>query len=236
MKKIIVDYNTSLSNNVDAAWEKDILQGELQLLILDCCELFNSLQVYENLTCEQYSANTILFVNYYRIVNDALVFRCVLSLSKLFDTHDNALTLLKTLNRFKQSIHFKNNNEVKLVLEELIDIHSKAKKDFDFKTPRDKYFAHLDKEKRFSSMNVFKAITSLKELKALMKTIIFKLSALYKICYREDAFVDDKTIEIPDIRDLKNFKERAEETINGNLTFQKRLELTDEGVKYKQKD
>ena len=226
MKNIVTDFDISIPNN-------DILSLELQLLIVDCCELLSSLRIYGKLTSEEYSANTLLFSEYYSTVKDALVFRCVLSFSRLFDTDKEALSLLKTLNRFLQNTQFRNNKEIKLGIQELIDLDSQTKSNFDFKTSRDQYFAHLDKKKRFSCLAAFKSLENLEELISLTEKLVLKLNDLYKCCYQEDAFVFDKTIDIPDIRNLKDFNERAERFISKTDTHSKWFELTDKGIKYK---
>lgn len=227
MKNIVTDFDISIPNNYD------ILSLELQLLIVDCYELLSSLRIYGKLTSEEYSANTLLFSEYYGTVKDALVFRCVLSFSRLFDTDKKTLSLLKTLNRFLQNTQFRNNKEIKLSIQELIDLDSQTKSSFDFKTIRDKYFAHLDKKKRFSCLAAFKSLENLDELISLMEKLISKLSGLYKCCYQEDAFVFDKEIDIPDIRNLKDFDERAERFISQTDIYSKWFELTDKGIKYK---
>jgi len=229
LKNLVTDFDVPISKD-----NNDMLSGELQLLIIDCCELLYSLRVYGKLISEEYSANTLLFSEYYKTVRDALVFRCVLSFSRLFETtHKEALSLLKTLNRFLQNAQFKNNKEIKLSIQELIDLDSQTKSSFDFKTIRDKYFAHLDKKKRFSCLAAFKSLENLDELISLMEKLILKLSGLYKCCYQEDAFVFDKEIDIPDIRNLKDFDERAERFISQTDIYSKRFELTNKGITYK---
>ena len=107
MKNIILDFEEKLPNEMAPENYEDALAGELQFLILDCCEIKRALFVYKQLTCEEYFANTVLFNKYYQVITEALVVQIVISLSRIFDNHKDAVPLVKTLNRLQQTKSFK---------------------------------------------------------------------------------------------------------------------------------
>ena len=232
MKNIILDFEEKLPNEMAPENYEDALAGELQFLILDCCEIKRALFVYKQLTCEEYFANTVLFNKYYQVITEALVVQIVISLSRIFDNHKDAVPLVKTLNRLQQTKSFKNDVKIKEAINELIIIDSDAKKNFDFKGPRDQCFAHLDKKQIFSRTRIIKCIGNKDDLIALIDTIISKLTDLHKLCYDKTPLLYDENIELPDLRNLVDFKERAEKAIENNSLYKNHLELTDSGMKY----
>lgn len=232
MKNIVIDFNEKMPDELTSENYEDALSGELQFLILDCCEIKRALSVYKQLTCEEYFANTVLFNKYYQIITDALVVQIVISLSRIFDNHKDAVPLIKTLNRLQQTKLFKNDVKIKEAIKELIGIDSDAKKNFDFKGPRDQCFAHLDKKQIFSRTRIIKCIGNKDDLINLIDIIISKLTVLHKFCFGKSALVYDDNIEFPDLRNLVDFKERAEKAIANNSLYKNHLELTDSGMKY----
>lgn len=232
MKNIVIDFNEKISNEISPQNTDDYLRGELQFLILDCCDITRALFIYKRLTSEEYFGNILLFSPYYNTITDALVTQIVISLSRLFDNHKDAVSLLKTLNRIKQHTTFRNNSKIKTAIDELIRIDAEAKGNFDFKGPRDQCFAHLDKKQIFSRTRIIKCIGNTDDLIDLIEKIIYKLSVLYELCYEKEPIVYEKNIEIPDIRKLMDFKERAENVIRNNSLYREHLKLTDSGLKY----
>lgn len=232
MKEIVINFSTELQEGINSNNIEDSLQGELQFLILDCSDIARTLNIYRQLTNEEYFGNTILFSQYYSVLTDALVTQIIISLARLFDSHRDAVPMLKTLNRFEQHMAFRKNMKIKSVIEELINIDSTAKTNFDFKGPRDQCFAHLDKKQIFSRTRVIKCIGNTDDLIDLIEKIIYKLSVLYELCYEKEPIVYEKNIEIPDIRKLMDFKERAENVIRNNSLYREHLKLTDSGLKY----
>ena len=225
MRSIVLEYDAELQSNND-------LQGELHYLILDCCDIKKALLVYKGLTCEEYFGNTLLFSRYYGTITDALVFEIVISLSRVFDSHKDAMSLLKTLNRIKQNTVFKNDVAIKNAIQELINIDNESKTNFDFKGPRDQCFAHLDKKQVFSRVRIIKCIGNVDDLILMVENIIAKLIGLYELCYKESPIIYETNIEIPDIRQLKDFEERAKRIISSDDLHRNHLELTDIGLKY----
>ena len=232
MKEIVINFSTELQEGINSNNIEDSLQGELQFLILDCSDIARTLNVYRQLTNEEYFGNTMLFRQYYSVLTDALVTQIIISLARLFDSHRDAVPMLKTLNRFEQHMAFRKNMKIKSVIEELINIDSTAKTNFDFKGPRDQCFAHLDKKQIFSRTRIIKCIGNTDDLIDLIEKIIYKLSVLYELCYEKEPIVYEKKIEIPDIRKLMDFKERAENVIRNNSLYREHLKLTDSGLKY----
>lgn len=210
MKSIVVDFQVPISDE-DSNNALLELAAEMQLMLIECYDLSKTLYIYEHLTSEDYCANTLLYNDYYETVKNSMVYRIVLGFSRLFDTHKDTRTLLKIINCIEQNKELNVKSEIKLLIEDLRNVDNMAKITFDFKTSRDQYFAHLDKKKLFTSLSVVKDIKYIDELSQLLENVTDKLVAIYEIGFEEVPFTPIfKEIEVPDIRELKDFKQRAE--------------------------
>lgn len=235
MKSIVAEFKVPLYDE-EAHETRDILselQLEIQLMLIECEDLINTIYIYKHLTSKEYCANTLLYSEYYTTVKNSMVYRIVLGFSKLFDKNRETRTLQKITNCIEQNKELNENTEIKLLIEELRAIDDAAKLTFDFKTPRDQYFAHLDKQKVFSSLSILKDITCTDELMMLLDEVIDKLIAICEIGFGEVPYIHhNKEIEIPDIRELKNFKQKAETYLNKSKITDKWLLLTESGLKF----
>lgn len=239
MKSIVVDFQVPISGGSDEDSNNSLLElaAEMQSMLVECYDLSKTLYIYEYLTSEEYCANTLLYNDYYETVKNSMVYRIVLGFSRLFDTHKDTRTLLKIVNCIEQNKDLNIKNEIKLLIEDLRSIDNMAKITFDFKTARDQYFAHLDKKKVFTSLSVVKDIKYIDELMQLLDNMIDKLVSIYEIGFEEVPFTPIcKEIDVPDIRELKNFKQRAENYLKEYPFINKWIILTEFGLKFRDRE
>lgn len=169
------------------ACENDQLNVHLNMLFLELQDIYTAIYIFRVVDSEwdrrvqekevpDYSqVRTILY--------EALVYRVILGLSKIFANHKE-YSLTKATNQIEQI--YKNNSEVKKAINEIrkkFDSSSMIPKIRKF---RDKFFAHLDKERVLSYFRV--------DPTAAMKDIdcdeieewLLLISNLYKICFGEE--------------------------------------------------
>lgn len=239
MKSIVAEFTAPIYNE-EMRETRDMLselQLEIQLILIECEELVNTLYIYKHLMSKEYCANTLLYSEYYTTIKNSMVYRIVLGFSKLFDKNESARTLQKIINCIEQNKEVNEKYQIKLLIEELREIDNSAKLTFDFKTPRDQYFAHLDKRKVFSSLSILKDITCKDELMMLLDEVIDKLVAICEIGFKEVPYIQhNKEIEIPDIRELKDFWQKAEAYLNKSKNTEKWLILTESGMKFLERE
>lgn len=238
MRSIVADFKVPLYDDVSPE-TRDVLSElklEILLMLIECDDLINTLYIYKYLTSEEYCANTILYSEYYTTIKNSMVYRIVLGFSRLFDKNESTRTLRKITNCIEQNNVLREKENIIFLLEELRIIDEDAKSTYDFSTPRDQYFAHLDKKKIFSSLSVIKHITVIDELMKLLEDIIDKLVAICEIGFEEVPSIQhDKEIRIPDIRELNGFRQNAEGVLNKSEVIDKMLILTEDGLKFKER-
>lgn len=190
--------------------KENMIALELHLLCIDCRDIVDAICVYNQLTSEELSANKFLFLEYYETVETSIVYRIIMGLCRLFDNNTSARTLKKILNTMQQTKSINKNAEINTAITEVLFEDKKIREIFNFKNLRDKYFAHLDKEMVYSSLIIFKNLEHTDELAQLLTVIIELLYNLYYKCFGEKISKPRyTTIEVPNVANLKDVKQRA---------------------------
>ena len=86
MKSIVAEFTAPIYNE-EMRETRDMLselQLEIQLILIECEELVNTLYIYKHLMSKEYCANTLLYSEYYTTIKNSMVYRIVLGFSKLF--------------------------------------------------------------------------------------------------------------------------------------------------------
>ena len=175
-------YNQNFSHELME--ENDRINAHLSILFHELQDIYTAIYVFRTVDSEwdkkvqkkeppNYSAvRTVLY--------EALVYRVILGLSKIFADHKE-YSLSKATNQIEQI--FKNDNEVKSAINEIRQKYNSSSLIPKIRTFRDKFFAHLDKESVFSYFRI--------DPTAAMKAIdcdeieewLSLIGRLYKTCF-----------------------------------------------------
>lgn len=230
--KELIKYDNNVLQNTEYTVE-ELLSIELELLIFEIRDIIDALYIYKQLSSEDYSANKFLFLRFYETIESSLVYRIVIGLSRLFDSNSSARTLRKVINVLQQNKNINCNEKTNIALREVLSDDRNVRDTYNFKNLRDKYFAHLDKDMVFSSLVLFKEIEYIKEITTFLEDIKHKLNKIYQICFsRELPKPKYKKIEIPNIADLKDVKQRAINLLNEYPPLRDSLAINETGLYY----
>lgn len=178
-------YNQNFSDEL--VCENDRMNVHLNTLFLELQDIYTAAYIFRVTDSEwdkrvrekeapDYSTvRTILY--------EALVYRVILGLSKIFANHKE-YSLSKAINQIEQI--YKNNGEVKIAVNEIrqkIDSSPMIPK---IRVFRDKFFAHLDKESVLSYSRIDPA-AAMKYIDCdEIKEWLLLIGKLYKICFGEE--------------------------------------------------
>lgn len=231
--KELIKFSDVLKDEMDTSKVK--LEIELGLLLKDFIDLITAIRVYEQTNDSERVANKLLFIEYTGIIDQALVYRIVIGVSKLFDSDSNARTVKKLIHAFSQDKEFQTPNILKII-DDINSLNETIVKEYNFKLLRDKFFAHLDKRMRFSSMRIGYQLFELENLLILLVNIFEKLKKLYNSCFSEKFYGKvTKYIEIPKIENLIDVKERAVEFVKSHKHLEKQLIVDSKGLNFVKK-
>ena len=231
--KQLIKFSDVLINETDTLIDK--LEIELGLLLSDFIDLLNAIYVYEKTNDSERFANKLLFVQYFNIIDQALVYRIIMGLSKIFDSDTDTRTVKKLMASFLQTKDFQT-PEIMKIIDDINTFNNAIITEYNFKFLRDKFFAHLDKKLRFSSMRIGFQLFELENLLILLENIFEKLKKLYNSCFSEEFSVKvAKDIEIPKIENLIDVEERAVEFVKSHKHLEKQLIVDSKGLNFVKK-
>lgn len=230
--KELINYDNNVFSKEERTVE-ELLATELQLLIIEIQSLIDALYVYEKVSSKENHGNRFLFLTFYESIELSLIYRIIIGLSRLFDTNSNARTLRKVLNALQQNKNINNSKEIDTLIRKILSDDSNVRETYNFKNLRDKYFAHLDKDMRFSTLTIFTNIEYTNEMIVVLENINKKLYKLDKICF-SSTLPERKqiNIEIPNIADLKDVKRRAEKFLNDYPALRDTMAINEKGLYY----
>ena len=229
--KDIIKFSDDLTTDKETSRDKQEI--ELFFIIEDCIELLDTILVYQQINNIDACANRLLFVTYYGIIDKALAYRIIMGLSKLFDSDSNSRTILKVINSFSQTKEFQK-ADTKKIFEKIIQYNNHLTENYNFKYLRDKFFAHLDKKVRYSSLRLGYQLVELDFLFSDLSCIVNELINLFNICYNEEYPVKPgKEIEIPKVENLVDVEERANKFIETHTYLKNELVIDSKGLHFK---
>ena len=82
--------------------EKPSVELEIELLIEDCYEIVDAMYVYKELTNISGAGNRLLFARYFSLVESSIVYRIIMGIAKLFDSHADCRSIKKLINVLRQ--------------------------------------------------------------------------------------------------------------------------------------
>lgn len=178
----ISQYNHNFSHELTG--ENDQMDVHLNMLFLELQDIYTATYIFRAVDSEwdkrvrekevpDYSAvRTILY--------EALVYRVILGLSKIF-ANNKEYSLSKATNQIEQI--FKNNSEVKSAINEIRQKIDSSPMISKIRVFRDKFFAHLDKESVLSYFRI-DPTAAMKEIDCdEIEEWLSLIGKLYKTCF-----------------------------------------------------
>lgn len=178
-------YNQNFSHELTS--ETDQMNIHLNTLFLELQDIYTATYIFRTVDSEwdkrvqekevpnNSTVRTILY--------EALVYRVILGLSKIFANHKE-YSLNKAANQIEQI--YKNNSEVKNAIDEIRQKYDNSPMIPKIRIFRDKFFAHLDKGSVLSYFRI-DPTAAMKEIDCdEIKEWLSLISKLYKTCFGTD--------------------------------------------------
>lgn len=207
---------------------------EIELLLEDCYEILDAISVYKELTNSSTASNRMLFSRYYHVVENSLVYRIVLGLSKLFDSHPDVRSIKKLVNVLKQEKTI--DEKANVLLDELKCLILTVNNNYNIRELRNRYFAHLDKKYKFSSLRISHALDYVEDLEIIINNIIKKFIDLYNIYFGSFQILTDnrdRCFEIPKLEQIKDISAKASEFLEQHAILKKWFYFDKKGLHFK---
>ena len=207
---------------------------EIELLLDDCYGILDAIYVYKELTNSSTAGNRMLFSRYYHVVENSLVYRIVLGLSKLFDSHPDVRSIKKLVNVLKQEKTI--DEKANVLLDEVECLILTVNNNYNIRELRNRYFAHLDKKYKFSSLRISHALDYVEDLEIIINNIIKKFIDLYNIYFGSFQILTDnrdRCFEIPKLEQIKDISAKASEFLELHAIFKKWFYFDKKGLHFK---
>ncbi|MBR3019261.1 MAG: hypothetical protein IKH57_19635 [Clostridia bacterium] len=169
----------SVSKN-QCSTEKNEL--ELYFLILDCLSIHGAIIVYDHICNLNKDSQFIL---YYNTLEEALIYRIMMGLSKLFENSGKARTCMRVINAIEQKQQFKLNKIIGEAISRIHIIVKQFQETYNLHDLRDSFFGHLDNEMSISTLRFHLKLNYYDELQLLLFQLVERLVDLYNLCFPE---------------------------------------------------
>lgn len=156
------------------------LELELQYLISDCVYVHKALAIYIKYSKMPKSSE---YSDYYDTVNEALVYRIIHGLSKLFDNDREARSINKINNKIASINLFNSQKQITIITEKIKNFVTQFQANYNLRELRDTFFGHLDEKNVLSSLRKSLKLNYTDDLQEDIFEITNNLVELYNLCF-----------------------------------------------------
>jgi len=186
-KTDIIEYIQNFDNELET--KKDWLNAHINIMYIETHQLIDTIFIFQTIDTEWYNRvdnkRKIKYSEIRGILYESLSYKIFLGLSKIF-VGEKEYSLPKAINVISQLDEFKNNKDIKALIQKIRNFLETSETIKIIATFRDQFYAHLDKICVISDCRIDSTIPMKKIDINEIKEGASLIGELYKLCFNEE--------------------------------------------------